>query len=65
MTKRFFVHEIEHDGDVDHVVSELHRLGATNIDVRGIDFDEESMGVSIEVTPEDWEKIKKEADICL
>lgn len=65
MTKRFFVYEIEHDGDVDHAVSELRRFGATNIDVRGIDFDEESMGVSIEVTPEDWERIKTEADICL
>jgi len=61
------IYEIEHGGDQSHAISELQRVGCTDIKVLACDYEgEESMVVQF-TAPEGMTKqqLEEETELCL
>lgn len=63
--RKLRVYEIEHDGDLQNAVHEIGQCGASQVEVVSSNFDSENAVISFVATDEVYDKVKKEADICL
>lgn len=63
MTSSLTLYEIEHEGDEQHALEALHKAGATNIRVRGRDYEgAEAIAVSFDIPAVDVGDLKAKLD---